>query len=690
MFRQISLCVLFLAAILAIVGWSLGWFQTAAAKSGEPDTAASQGVVTETTPTNPVDIGEVLHGKPASVPYQALKEPVNRGIVSDPIPIYGAHVGVIDKVDVPSQRDGVLDFIAVEVKPGDAVAADDITYDVKDDKGRIIKQYRRLKEGDVVHKGELVAQVDSRLATAERNSKNAKLKASEADYASADKLQKEAYERYKTQDKLFRGGRDILTSEEEWRGAWVSYQKYIYDASSKQQAIYVAQAELVQADTTLGMYYIKSPIDGKVKQIYKHAGEAIKALEPILQVQNSTRVRIEGMADLQYFQALGSVKQVTIEPTVRMSPVKTFGGHSREITGVAVSKDPKDPSIVSASDDRTVRVWKTNLDGEVAVLRHPSAVRAVACTPPGAEAQLGQHSNLCLAGMADGRGWIWDLDSKDEKALRELEGRHSGAVQCVSFSPDGVYCATGGDDRQIMLWETATGKLLYSIAGHRDKVTYLQFFVTANGELRLASDGNDDTLRVWKLGTKAAEQEYRLDRRQGDEVAQLGISPDGQLVMDDRGSEMRILSLSKDQPRRYVLRNRAKSTNFKTLALFSPDPRLVLTANGVDGQLQLWRLGQNRSYEFRQLQCGDRTSMTSAGFDPHGRFVVAGTKDRRVCLWKMPTEQEISQDLTATVINRDSQVTSAEGQFRFVAEFDNSKDVVVADDIVTMVAYPGK
>src|SRR5205823_10570539 len=128
------------------------------------------------------------------------------------------------------------------------------------------------------------------------------------------------------------------------------------------------------------------------------------------------------------------------------------------------------------------------------VLRHPYGVivRCVAASPKGAK------ENLCLSGSSDGVARLWNLADDSDKPKRTLETKHHGAVQAVAFSPDGNYCATAGEDRDILVHETATGALKYRLTGHRGAVTSLQFLPQSE----LLSAGRDNTLRLWKLGTE--------------------------------------------------------------------------------------------------------------------------------------------------------------------------------------------
>ncbi len=689
MFQRILFCGILAAVLIAIAAWAIGLIPVAAKDGAETEPGVRSGnPAPRRTADGKVAIGGPLYAPPAPFAQRPpLPRPTpQRSSATDPIVVINCHLGFTNKgkADVPSPRnvEGLLVFIGVELKPGEN-APPHQTFDVQ--VGNETKRYRRLNEGDQVSAGQALALVDDRLPRADVISKEAKWLASKADYDAAEKTREETYQRYRTNQRLYQDGQKI--SYEEFRGSEATWHRYEAESVSKKYAINVADAEWKQARTILSMYQLRASIAGKVKTLYKHEGESIKALDPVLQIQNYDRLRAEGMVDLQYVQGLHEGMNVVIEPIVRDAPERSFMGHRGEITGVAVSKDAKNPMIVSCSEDGTARVWKRSQRQQYLVLRHPEkvAVRAVACTPPGSEA------NLCLTGASDGIGRLWDLDNDSEQPLRELKGKHrSGGIRCVAFSPDGKICATGGDDRDILIWDTASGELRYRLSGqheippHKDTVTALHF----TPDSHLVSVGHDDAVRVWKLGEKGAEPERTIKRR-AHEIAQLGISPDGQWVLDEHGQELRILSLSKDLTEGSL---QSKTTNFKTLALFSPpDGQLILTTSGSEGHLQLWRRDPVRSYELRQLTPGLRFGVTCAAFDPNGQFVVAGTQGHKVYLWPMPTEKEITRQITATITDIERIVESGVGTVRIVAEFDNPPDRPLhAQDTVTLVAYPSK
>ncbi|HID21198.1 MAG TPA: HlyD family efflux transporter periplasmic adaptor subunit, partial [Planctomycetaceae bacterium] len=60
----------------------------------------------------------------------------------------------------------------------------------------------------------------------------------------------------------------------------------------------VAGLEAKRAEAQLKMYRIEAPFDGIVTQIYKRKGEAVRQGDPILELANTDRVRVEGRVSI--------------------------------------------------------------------------------------------------------------------------------------------------------------------------------------------------------------------------------------------------------------------------------------------------------------------------------------------------------------------------------------------------------
>ncbi len=90
-------------------------------------------------------------------------------------------------------------------------------------------------------------------------------------------------------------------------------------------------------------------------------------------------------------------------------------------------------------------------------------------------------------------------DAVSRGLSRVLRG-HTGSLNGVAISPDGLTLATASDDRTIRLWDMATGEARV-LTGHTDEVWGVRF--SPRGDL-LASGGKDATARIWDLKTGAS------------------------------------------------------------------------------------------------------------------------------------------------------------------------------------------
>ena len=592
---------------------------------------------------------------------------------ADPIVLPDCRLNVVEKQEVPSQRDGILLLVGTDIKPGETVPPERVVVLKYADQER---RLRRLMEGDAVEAGQLLALLDDRLARDDWAIKKGQIVLAEAELAAAERARDEAKDRYLTQLKLHSAPGGPAASDEEVAGAKLLWYRNHYDAISKKEAIDLAHLELHRAATLLGLYEVRSSIGGVIKRIHRNPGEAIKALEPVVEVRNLRRLRVEGLVAAQHLPRLHAGLRGVVRPVPAESPRQTFHGHLREVTAVAVARDG---AVVSAGEDGTIRVWNRTSRRAQRVLNHSAPVRAVACTPSPT------GNNLCLAGAGNGTAYLWDLEGKSDAPGRELRGQHRGAVTAVAFSPDGKVCATAGEDHGICLWEVATGGVRYRLpAGHHGAITGLQWSPAD----RLISVGRDNTVRLWRIGPHEAKLETTLDHRTGD-VARLGASRDGNRVLFDEGNTLHVLSLPEGGSEG-VLQNLAGSAPFTTLGLFSPDDRFLLTAGGFENRLHLWRSPAEGAagYEVRHLLPPAGSAVTCAAFAPDGSFVAAGTRNRQVLVWPLPPAQELDRQYPVTLTLVEQAVDSTAGKVRVWAELPNPDGRLVPGGPVTMTLYP--
>jgi WD40 repeat protein len=132
--------------------------------------------------------------------------------------------------------------------------------------------------------------------------------------------------------------------------------------------------------------------------------------------------------------------------------IRTLEGHMGWVTSVAVTPDGQ--RVVSASHDRTLRVWDLETGHQLRKLEgHAGWVHAVAVTP---------DSHHGISGSGDQTLRVWDLESG--QTLRTLEG-HMDWITAVAVTPDRRRVVSASRDRTLRLWDLESGEKIAAFTG---------------------------------------------------------------------------------------------------------------------------------------------------------------------------------------------------------------------------------
>ena len=145
-------------------------------------------------------------------------------------------------------------------------------------------------------------------------------------------------------------------------------------------------------------------------------------------------------------------------------------GHTGRITDIIITKSR---DIISASDDKTIRVWDSNTGKEKRKILgqigkgNEGKIFAVALSPDEEFLAVGGY----LAGTrASGERFAIRIYNYKTGKLLKLLKSHTHTVLDLAFSSDGKYLISGSADRTAKIWSVGSFKLLDTIKFHKNNV----------------------------------------------------------------------------------------------------------------------------------------------------------------------------------------------------------------------------
>jgi RNA polymerase sigma factor (sigma-70 family) len=121
------------------------------------------------------------------------------------------------------------------------------------------------------------------------------------------------------------------------------------------------------------------------------------------------------------------------------------------------------------------------------VWTEPGAAQTPPGPPPGAD-----QPRPALDAQGD------PLQAGAVRRFGTLRFRHGDSVNALAYSRDGKQVASGGMDREVWVWDRATGKRLHRLVGHKAFFGFVGF--SPDGTL-LASSDVDNNILLWDLST---------------------------------------------------------------------------------------------------------------------------------------------------------------------------------------------
>ncbi len=290
-------------------------------------------------------------------------------------------------------------------------------------------------------------------------------------------------------------------------------------------------------------------------------------------------------------------------------------------------------------------------------------------TVPIHSAAVNRGGRYIAVGLEDRAVVLWDTAAG--RPVRTLAG-HLSPVQSVAFSPDGQRLVSGATDGAVILWDVEAGTPVRTYKGHTGAVVSAAFSPDGG---RLLTGSPDGTAILWDVHT--GERVHTLKSPRG--FLAVAFSPDGATLGTASKDFTARLWDAKTGAQKVMTRGHREDC---TCIAFSPDGRRVITGSNDDTSI-IWDATTGR----RITGAGRHTNdVRSVAFTPDGRRVISGEREELVMMWDAATGRNV-RTFAGHTAEVQSIVPSPDGRTMLTASRDGTArlwDLATGRELLTL------
>ncbi|MCG8425118.1 MAG: protein kinase [Proteobacteria bacterium] len=380
------------------------------------------------------------------------------------------------------------------------------------------------------------------------------------------------------------------------------------------------------------------------------------------------------------------------------SYVAAVAGHGGLIPAIDISDDGS--RVATASWGRKALLFSILGGAPIPLAEHDAQVTWASFDPGG--------THLVTA-SEDRTAKVWNAHTG--KLVLSLEG-HTGGIIFAGYSPDGSRILTASRDSTVRMWDARTGLPLWTYIGHRDALWTGHFDRTGTRVVTASFDGtariwnarqtfhtlaskprgsvvlgaahspdhqqiatvhDDGTVRVWdRQGNElAAVQEGRTDGNLATaetkyKRASVSWSSDGTRLVAAGGAAAVVWDITEARP---VHKLGGQGLSIRHAIYDRAGVRII--TSGSDRTARLW---DARTGALLYTLDGHQAAVTSADFHPEGRLLATASVDKTIRMWDAASGQSLLT-LTEHTLQVNSVRFSHSGRYLVTAAEDKTAKV---------------
>lgn len=285
--------------------------------------------------------------------------------------------------------------------------------------------------------------------------------------------------------------------------------------------------------------------------------------------------------------------------------------HSLSVRSIAWSRH----GMLAVAVGNTVQLWDSRIRRCVRIFSgHTGDVNSVDFSADGIR---------IVSGSDDQTLRVWDAASGGSLQILQT---YQGKVNCVAFAPDGKRIVSGSDNKTLRIWNAENWTLIHTLRSHLDNVNSVAF--AADGKW-IVSGSKDKTVRIWDAGRGTL-----LHILAGHEGWVRGVAVNGERIVscaDDR--TVRVW----DMATKTLLHTLTGHTQWIFSVAFSSDGQRIVSGAGThlfgkDNTVRIWDATNGTLLQTLE---GHEGSISSVAFSPDSKQIVSGSHDNTIRVWNV-------------------------------------------------------